>query len=339
MRLRIACYLLTAWLLPPMLAGMAGWRGVWGTGSAAFDFLLPWPVSGGVLHLPSWGLGAGLLGLRQRAGSRAPWWGRMGAAAMAGSGAVLLLDMNALALALQTDAPWPSAARWFVANPLGLFMLCDGLLASLWPGVASTPMPRPLRIAGLALALLLPLVFAVGLWRQAPVARHDLLLVTSRPGPARGDERVAVYTRMPMQPALLGPAVAGRRLLPDLDEDVNVQDQAVLFFDSHDAAQRLDVAQARLTWCRYEDGTPEQWHTGAADCFGPHQNFSERLAAAHAGLDAGHSPPVRRFLALASTCRAQRNAPECHGLDRERATLQAQAGLSDLDRQALSHAD
>ena len=45
------------------------------------------PISGGALHVPSWLLGAGLVMARQSADGHAAWWGRIGALAMAASGA------------------------------------------------------------------------------------------------------------------------------------------------------------------------------------------------------------------------------------------------------------
>ena len=45
MKLRVALYLIVAWLLAPMIAAAAGWRGIWGTGSAGLDFLLPLPMA------------------------------------------------------------------------------------------------------------------------------------------------------------------------------------------------------------------------------------------------------------------------------------------------------
>ncbi|MCP5270847.1 MAG: hypothetical protein H6932_06410 [Burkholderiaceae bacterium] len=339
MTLRVALYLIVAWLLAPVIAAAAGWRGIWGTGSAGLDFLLPLPISGGALHVPSWLLGAGLVVLRQSAGGTGARWGRIGALAMAASGAVLLVDMNDVALALGTDAPWPSVRRLLSANPLGLFLLVDGLLAALWPGAPRAAAPARRRMAGLGLAMVPPVLLAAALWQQAPVSRHDLLPGAALYGPSRGDETVALFTTLPMQPAVLAAAVARRGSPMPPDQDLNVQDQAIMFFDSHDAAQRLDVARARLTWCRYEDGTPERWIDGAGDCFSDHQNFSERLAAAHDNIAAGHTRPVHLFLARASVCRAQPSAEECAGLDRARDRLRASPDLNDLDRAALARTD
>jgi hypothetical protein len=339
MKIQLAIYLVAAWLLAPLLAGLAAWPSVWGGGSAALDYLLPLPISGGVLHLPSLLGGALLLVLRQRGAGTAPWWGRVGAAAMAGAGAALLIDLSALAQAWHSDSAWPLTGRWLSQNPLGLFLLVDGLLALLWPGrPAARPSVRT-RLLGVLLALGLPLLLLAAQWRQLPVHRHELLIGASRPGPARGDETTAIYTRLPMQPAPLADALARQGLLPHPRDDVNVQDQALVFFDSLADAQRLNLTNARLTWCRYEDGSAERWIPGAGDCFGGHRNFSERLAERHSGLDPGLSPPVRSLLARWLLCQELSNAAECSGLAREREQLRGRAELSDLDREALRRLD
>lgn len=338
MKLRIVTYLVSAWLLAPLLAALFGWRGIWGTGSAGPDFLLPWPTTGGALHVPSWLLGVGLVVLRQRVDTAAPWWAGLGAAVMAGAGSLLLVDLADLALWWQAGASLPSASELVSANPLGLFLLVDGLLALIWPRAAGAPVPRGQRRAGAALALGALLLFGAALWQQAPVNRYDLLPATSRPGPSRGDEFVAYFTTLPMTPATLAEAVA-RHGLPPPQEDVNVQDQAVLFFDDHAAARQLRMDRVRMTWCRYEDGTPDRWIPGAGDCFGSHLNFSERLAGAHERLDPRLSLPVRLLLSRLTLCRTAVGAAECIGVERERADLLARSDLAELDRDALSRLD
>lgn len=338
MKLRIFAYLITAWLLAPLVAAAAGWRGVWGTGPAGLDYLLPLPISGGALHVPSWLLGAGLVVLRQRLDTAAPWWAGLGAATMAGAGGLLLVDMAGLALWSQAGAPLPAVSDLWSPHPLGLFLLVDGLLALVWPHAAGLPVPPRRRAGGAVLAVGALGVLGVGQWQQTPVNRHALLPVQSRPGPDRGDEVVAYYTTLPMTPATLREAVARLGQLPAPQDDVNVQDQAVLFFDDHEAARQLRSDRVRMTWCRYEDGTPARWIEGAGDCFGGHLNFSERLAGAHDRVDPRLSLPVRLLLARQLLCRTAVGAAECTSVDSERAALLARPDLTELEREALGAA-
>ncbi len=55
---RLLLLTLVAWPLPALIAGALGWQGVWGSGSAMTDYLIPIPVAGGVFHLPTFVLGA-----------------------------------------------------------------------------------------------------------------------------------------------------------------------------------------------------------------------------------------------------------------------------------------
>ena len=50
---RLLVWASIAWPLPAVLAGALGWQGVWGSGSALVDYLIPLPVAGGALHVPS----------------------------------------------------------------------------------------------------------------------------------------------------------------------------------------------------------------------------------------------------------------------------------------------
>ena len=50
-----------AWVAPAMIAEILGWRGIWGSGSAFLDALIPIPVAGGCLHVVSFCLSAAIL--------------------------------------------------------------------------------------------------------------------------------------------------------------------------------------------------------------------------------------------------------------------------------------
>ncbi len=52
-RLRIIDFGLLAGALNALAADALGWRGVWGSGPALVDYLIPITVAGGALHVPS----------------------------------------------------------------------------------------------------------------------------------------------------------------------------------------------------------------------------------------------------------------------------------------------
>ena len=98
-------WLVIAWTAPALAAGVLGWSGIWGSGSALVDYLIPIPVAGGVLHLPSFIVTTALV-WPMRAGSAriagagsAPWL--LGAAAV---GLLMMLDTERLLRAIVSGA-------------------------------------------------------------------------------------------------------------------------------------------------------------------------------------------------------------------------------------------
>lgn len=53
--------LILAWITPAVIAEALGWSGIWGGGSALGDYPTPIPVAGGVLHVPSFVVAAGVI--------------------------------------------------------------------------------------------------------------------------------------------------------------------------------------------------------------------------------------------------------------------------------------
>src|SRR3970282_2853183 len=53
--------LVLAWITPAAIAGALGRSGIWGTGSAFLDYLIPFPVAGGIFHLPSFAVAAAII--------------------------------------------------------------------------------------------------------------------------------------------------------------------------------------------------------------------------------------------------------------------------------------
>ncbi len=121
-------------------------------------------------------------------------------------------------------------------------------------------------------------------------------------GATRGDESAMVFTRLPVDaPDFRARAeawVAPRH--PRFS--VNVEDMAIMFTRSLDAAKRFDPAQAAITLCLYEDGTPPVWLPGAGDCFSDHQSFSERLNQAVTERPKDEHPDLRHYFGARKAC-------------------------------------
>jgi hypothetical protein len=267
---------------------MLGWSGIWGSGSAFVDYVIPFPTTGGALHVPSV-LACALLIAARRNGTE-PFAGlaRPLLAGLALAGALFLFELPSLRI---------------TGNPLGLFFLGDGLLAQLWlPHPAATS--RPARwLAGTLALLAPPLLAAMTLAQMAPSTRNTLLPGMGRQGPERGDEIVTLYSSLGFDPAVLQSMLTKdvSLALPP-EQHIDAEDQAVVFFDDLEAARGLRLEQARATWCRYEDGTPSRWAWGNVDCFSGHVSFSERLQQLRAATDPGLSPAERDLAALRRAC-------------------------------------
>ena len=125
---RLALWLIVAWVTPAILAGVLGWSGIWGGSGAFGDYLIPIPVAGGALHVPSLVVVTGLLlGVH---GSSMGAWSRPLLIGVSLVAALMMLDLEDLYLSITTDVAGVDF-HWR-RNPVALFVLCDTLLAQLW---------------------------------------------------------------------------------------------------------------------------------------------------------------------------------------------------------------
>lgn len=301
---RFLVWTLIAWPLPALIAGVLGWEGIWGSGSALVDYLIPIPVAGGSLHVPSF-LFCGL------AVARMPSMGGIQASRMRAAlvgitlvGVLWLLDLSEILLARQSHAtvvgsPWQE-------NPLGLFLACDGALGLAFSVVrAELPFFRADALT-VALALLpcaLPLAMA---WPQSS-AEQPFRHGTSKAGETRGDETYFIYTRLGphdggfRQAALAWVSAPFEVMHPRYH--IDNEDAAIMFSEDLNAAGRGDETRVAVTLCLYEDGTEPQWLEGAGDCFGRHVTFAERLHEAFEARAADEPSEVRSYLAGRDLCR------------------------------------
>lgn len=316
----LVIWLLAAWLAPAALAHALDFDAIWGSGSAFVDYALPLPIAGGFLHLlsfvPLFVLAFALSGTAAPQGLRA-----LGPAVLVGAaltGVVLLLDPAELRLAASSDVRYEFSGAAARHNPLGLFLVSDAVFALLLASRRGLSGPRSAAAiaTAVAVAIAMPLV-AVWSWTdgdsrvQAPVAFASAVRSAQR-----GDAAVAVHARLGANDPALPAAV--RAFARDYDPvaSVDASDLAVYVFASLDAARRGDTQQAIHTLCLYEDGTPARWERGATDCF-DHDSFDDRLARAHATLDAAPETQtvplrVRTWLAVTRTCGPALRDPALH---------------------------
>lgn len=330
---RLLIWLPLAWVLPALLASALGGSGVWG-GPALPDLLVPVPVAGGALHVPSFVVCGALVWLVPTAGTQSAWRLQALLLGLALAGLLWLLKLDAMWVSWRADGHWPGW-RW-EHHPLGLFLLCDAALALLftarWPGW------RALGDPVAALLLGLPLVGPVTMAARSGLVNEAFVVGQSRPGQVRGDEVLMVFTRLNMQaPDVVARALAWAEPYHPR-RDINADDTALLFTDSLEAARRMETARAVRTLCLYEDGTQPLWLPGGQPegCFERHLSFQERLVAAHAARPAGEPPALASYLARKAACEAVPTpVGNPGGVGQEVSALRLCAALPELKAEVL----
>ena len=241
---RLLLWTLIAWPLPALIAGALGWQGVWGSGSAMTDYLIPIPVAGGVFHLPTFVLGAVAVMVLPNLGPAGASRLRALIFGIAIAGVLWLLNLDQLFRALQNGEPF-TRPRW-QQNPLGLFFICDALLTLLFIAAA---LQRPwLRLEVLTLVLLLmpslmPLQMAMPRTKTTEEKQLQFTAGASDRDKTRGNEWLMVYTPMDMnapdfrQLAERWVEKPGSTAHPRFH--ISTEDLAVMFTANRDAIQRL----------------------------------------------------------------------------------------------------
>ncbi|HWA39906.1 MAG TPA: hypothetical protein VG873_18790 [Burkholderiales bacterium] len=287
---RLLLWTALAWPAPALIAGALGWKGIWGSGSALVDYLIPIPVAGGVFHAMTFaGVTVVLVSQRYWPGI-APGLGRAVLLAVSVVGAWLLYDFE---------------RRRLLENPIGLFLLTDGLLAQLFVGAFGGRWPAGAREWGAALvaAAVLPAAVIGAIRANDPRVGQPFTYAGSRPGPQRGDEVHFVISNGPVSAPGFKAAAEGFAMGWHPRYNMNDEDVAVYFFTDRSAAQMQDDRGAAMTYCMYQDGTAPFWESGKGDCFSGHETVNERLvrtgsrekACAGAKAPAGGSNFVSHF--------------------------------------------
>ena len=299
--MRLFLWILIAWPLPALVAGALGWSSIWGSGSALGDYLIPIPVAGGALHVPSFVLcGLVVWNMPSRSARAA---GRLRAlligAALAGL--LWLLKLDDILLALQTNSTL-SGSPW-QQNPLGLFVLSDALIALLFTAGASAGPWLRLELAS-ALLVLLPAVLPLGMAFKFSRAGEPFMLGDSRQGKERGDEIVMAFTSLDVNAPDFRTRAEAWSAFQHPRLSINSDDVAILFTRNLDAARRFETSKAVMTLCLFEDGTPPQWMpgSGADECFDNHVSFSEKFARSYAARPAGEALDLKDYMARKAVC-------------------------------------
>jgi hypothetical protein len=261
---RLLLWIAFAWPVPALIAGALGWKGVWGSGSALVDYLIPVPVAGGVFHVMT------LAGVTVVLTSGRYWPGTTAALARA-----VLLGVAVVGAWLLYDFE----RQRVLENPVGLFLLTDSLLAQFFVRAFGGRWPAGAKEWGMALvaSIVLPAAVIGALRANDPRVGQPFTYAGSRPGPQRGDEAHFVISNGPVSAPGFQSAAEGYAMQWHPRYNMNDEDIAVYFFTDRSAAQRQDDRGAAMTYCMYQDGTRAFWESGKGDCFSRHETVNERL--------------------------------------------------------------
>jgi hypothetical protein len=273
---RFLIWLVVAWPTPALVAGALGWKGVWGSGSAVVDYLTPLPISGGIFHVMTLTLVSVLLATQARWPGILPGLARAILLGLALGGLALLLDIGRIYQALTTDAVL-HRLHW-QENPVGLFLLCDALLAQFFAGLFGGRWPQGAKewLLSLLVTAAIPAVSAAAMLNLDRSTGQPFLLTGNRPGPGRTDESIYVFTQQPVAALAFRQAAAAFAAQWDPRNNVNTEAVAVFFIPSLEAARGYNDKATALTYCMYQDGTAPAWMQGKGDCFGPHDSIADR---------------------------------------------------------------
>ncbi len=290
----------SAWVTPAAIAGALGWEGIWGSGSAFADYLIPIPVAGGVLHLPSF-IAVSLILFTQ------PWAGRGGGQVrgllLAGLlvGIATLLDLDKLQLAATTDM---AGGRFWQQQPIGLFLVTDCVIAQLFVRMLGGRWPQGTKEWALSLitALAIPVVYAAVSLKADPRQQNPFVYVDERGTGRRGDEMAFYYSKLPLGSEAFRQAANVVLERHDPRMNMNAEDIAIHFYNSLASAQARNSSGANYTVCLYQDGTATTWNPGSFDCFSHHESFSERREKAFGMQDKALPLDVRVWLSRRDAC-------------------------------------
>ena len=144
---RLIPWAIVMWITPAVVAEMLGWRGVWGGGSAFGDLILPAPITGGILHVPSFVLAILLVMVHPKLADR-------------GASMVRACCASATLLGLAQIIDWSNPPE-LQHSYFGLCLMTDAVWSLVW--MLRVPPLRTLWVPALALALLPALLYVSGI--------------------------------------------------------------------------------------------------------------------------------------------------------------------------------
>jgi hypothetical protein len=293
--------LVLAWITPALVAGMLGWTGIWGTGSALVEYLLPVPVAGGFLHLPSFVAAAGLVLAERRLSESLARSVPAIAAGVLVAALCLALDTERVHAFLFSDHT-PRSLVVFELNALHLFIASDAFWVCFYYLTGGRRSPA-WQWGAVALVPVAALAFSTAP-RIAGTPVFELGGI--RQGPSRGDQLHMVYASSPFQEDVFRDWLASRDYFGPPWTSPNSEHVAIVFTDSLEATKRLryeDLPTIAVgTFCLFEEDRSIHAYAGYHDCFADRQTVEERLADLRRQEPSGLGDDIDRWYAYLRLC-------------------------------------
>lgn len=295
--------LILAWISPALIAGALGWSGIWGTGSAAVEFLIPIPVAGGALHVPSFLIAAGII-LTSR-----DWTGPLVrylpviAFGVLIAALSLMLELDRLDAWLFTDySPSGSPVR-LRGNPLLLFIATDAFWAGSYAAMRGFAPPARSWIVLPLIPLAIIGSSALTYWTSGPVFE----IGGSSYGRSRGEEIEMVYTSAAYDENLFVDWLSRDSSFARPWLNPNAEHVAIYFTNSMQAIEwrqfdQIDSGSTVATICLYEEDLSINPHRGYYDCFAQRNTVEENLAELAANESTGLGTDIDQWFARVLLC-------------------------------------
>lgn len=316
-------FLILIWFTPAAIAGMLGWSGIWGTGSAFIEYLIPVPVAGGVFHLPGLVVSFILLRLLDDETSNMHQWIAYGAFAVFVVMLTLHIDFERFYSWITTDYQPSGSPIRFESNALLLFTLTDAFFVwvyALTRGVSFNQTHLLLAICAPPVVMLLQVA-------ALKFSGPEFTFGGTAPTDSRAQETQFVFTTAQYDEAVLLGWLDEKSVVSPPWMNSNTEHQAIVFTNSMQLIKRrsfeeIDSSNTIATVCSYEEDQSRSIHKGLYDCFAGQKTLqmkidkiiSERAIGLHVWVDDWYARTIlceevaipttrtRHYVALYNTC-------------------------------------
>ncbi len=292
---------LLIWVTPAIIAEMLGWKGIWGSGSALVDYLIPIPVAGGVLHVPGFVIAALVVLKLDKWDESVAQWIPLVALAILLLALTLQLELDSLNAWLFTDFEPGSSMLRFGENPLLLFIATD----ALWVALYSLLLGNARKLRYILILPLVPLITIGAVMLSYKTTAPEFRYGISVNGEIRGDEIDLIYTQNSYNEQQFRDWLnSASNIMPPWDS-IDAGHQAVLFTRSMQAVEYgkvNDFDNIVATICRYEENREVTVYSGYADCFIDRRNFNELMQISRDNTDTGLGRELDDWYAQAKLC-------------------------------------